>query len=168
MNPFRQLGTCGTAVVLGPLLWAGLCFGFQRLGQHAYEANITRWTREFRVPDGPELASGIDPTHRIQDPRVRTELDKYIKVWSLEPGACEAFPRADRMPFSWNPFHPSALMLRLKQKQAFLMMQHHVVRRRSEGDHMHYYLAPDPEAALGGRRFHLRVKGQDVLEAYEL
>jgi hypothetical protein len=168
MRLFRQLGSCGTALVLGPLLWAGLCVGFQALGQHAYASNITPWTRTFHVPDGPELDVNLSVARRVDDPRVKTELEKYLKVWSLEPGACAAFPNAERMPFSWNPFHASALMMRLKQKQAFLLMQHHVVRRRADGALTRYYLAPDPEAALGGRRFVLRAEGQELREAFEL
>jgi hypothetical protein len=162
----RQLGTCGTVVVLGPLLWLLACAVARALGQHAYDVNITPWTRNHRVVEGVvAVPPGAAP---IRDPRVRTELDKYAKVWALEPGACAEFPDAARFPFSFNPFKPSALMLRLKQKQAFLMTQHHAVRRQREPDgSMRYDLTPDPEAALGGRHFVLRMKGNDLLEAYE-
>lgn len=166
MRVLRQLGTCGTAVVLGPLLWLLACVVARSLGQHAYEVNITAWTRNHRVAEG---AVALPPgAPRISDPRVNTELDKYVKVWALEPGACAEFPDAARMPFSLNPFRPSALMLRLKQKQAFLMTQHHGVRRQTGPDGTALYdLRPDPEAALGSRHFVVRAKGDDVLEAYE-
>ncbi|HJV23539.1 MAG TPA: hypothetical protein VJ570_12625 [Holophagaceae bacterium] len=160
MRLFRQLGTWGSALVFGPLLWLLACVAARALAQHAFEANITPWTRAHRVKEGPIPEGGTPVTDR----RVLTELSKYVQVWSLEVGACPAFPDAGRVPFSFNPFHPSALMLRLKQKQAFLLMQKHVVLR----DGPSWYLAPDPEAALGGRRFRLETRGSDLLKAYEL
>lgn len=166
MRLFRQLGTCGTAALLAPILWAGLCLGARTLGQHAYETNVTPWTRAHRVGTGPEL--DLPFQGRPPDPRVRTELSKYLKVWSLEPGACAAFPNGARLPFSWNPLRASALMVRLKQKQAFLMTQRHRVLRRSEGTGERWYLAPDAGAALGGRRFLLRARGEELLDAVEL
>lgn len=160
MRLFRQLGTWGSALVFTPILWLLACVAARALAQHAFEANITPWTRNHRVPSGAIPTGGVPVT----DGRVLTELSKYVQVWSLEVGACEAFPEATRVPFSWNPFHPSALMLRLKQKQAFILMQKHFVRR----DHQSWYLAPDPQAALGGRRFRLETRGAELLKAFEL
>ena len=160
MRILRQLGTWGSALVFAPLLWLLACVGARALAQHAYETNITPWTRNHRIPTGPIPMGGAP----ITDRRVLTELSKYVQVWSLEVGASPAFPDATRVPFSFNPFAPSALMLRLKQKQAFLLMQKHFVLR----DGTAWYLAPDGQAALGGRRFRLEVQGQDLLKAYEL
>ncbi len=160
MRLFRQLGTWGSALVFTPILWILACVAARALAQHAYEANITPWTRQHRVKAGPIPAGGSPVT----DGRVLTELSKYVRVWSLEVGACEAFPDARRVPFSFNPFHPSALMMRLKQKQAFLLMQKHVVLREGQA----WYLAPDPQAALGGRRFRLETRGAELMKAYEL
>lgn len=160
MRLFRQLGTWGSALAFAPLLWLLGCVGARALGQHAYETNITPWTRKHRIPSGPIPAGGAP----ITDRRVLTELSKYVQVWSLEVGACPAFPDPERVPFSFNPFAPSALMLRLKQKQAFLMMQKHTVLR----DGSAWYLAPDSQAALGGRRFRLEVQGPTLLKAFEL
>jgi hypothetical protein len=157
---FRQLGTWGTALVFAPILWILACVGARALAQHAYEANITPWTRRHRIASGP-IPPGGSP---VTDRRVLTELSKYVQVWSLEVGASPAFPDAARVPFSFNPFAPSALMLRLKQKQAFLLMQKHVVLR----DGATWYLAPDGQAALGGRRFRLEVRGSELLKAFEL
>ncbi len=160
MRLFRQLGTWGSALVMAPILWLLACVGARALAQHAYETNITPWTRTHRIPSGA-IPPGGTP---ITDRRVLTELSKYVQVWSLEVGASAAFPDADRVPFAFNPFAPSALMLRLKQKQAFLMMQKHVVLRNGTT----WYLAPDGQAALGGRRFRLEVRGHELLKAYEL
>jgi hypothetical protein len=157
---FRQLGTWGSALVFGPLLWLLACVAARALAQHAFEANITPWTRNHRVKVGPIPTGGTPVTDR----RVLTELAKYVQVWSLEVGASVAFPDAARVPFSLNPFHPSALMLRLRQKQAFLLMQKHEVVR----DGGSWYLAPDPQAALGGRRFRLETHGTRIMKAYEL
>ncbi|HJV91078.1 MAG TPA: hypothetical protein VJ623_12295 [Holophagaceae bacterium] len=160
MRLFRQLGTWGSALVFGPLLWLLACVAARSLAQQSFDTNITPWTRAHRVKVGPIPGGGTPVTDR----RVLTELSKYLQVWSLEVGACPAFPEATRVPFSFNPFHPSALMLRLKQKQAFLLMQKHVVFREGQT----WYLAPDPEAALGGRRFRLETCGPELLRAYEL
>ena len=160
MRLFRQLGTWGTALVFTPILWVLACVAARALAQHSYETNITPWTRNHRVKAGVIPPGGMPVTDR----RVLTELSKYVQVWSLEVGACEAFPDAARVPFSLNPFHPSALMMRLKQKQAFILMQKHVVLREGSV----WYLAPDPQAALGGRRFRLETAGSQLLKAYEL
>ncbi|HJW33848.1 MAG TPA: hypothetical protein VJ505_10825 [Holophagaceae bacterium] len=160
MRLLRQLGTWGSALVFTPILWILACIAARALAQHAFETNITPWTRNHRVKTGAIPAGGTPVTDR----RVLTELSKYVQVWSLEVGACEAFPDGSRVPFSFNPFHPSALMLRLKQKQAFILMQKHVVLR--EGPI--WYLAPDPQAALGGRRFRLETQGSHLMKAYEL
>lgn len=156
---FRQLGTWGTAVVLAPLLWLGACVAARALAQHSYDTTLSTWAKTRRVPFGPIPSGGTE----VRDPRVLTELGKYLEVWSLEPGACAAFPDGARVPFTLNPFRPSALMLRLKQKQAFLLSQHHTVLR----DGTTWYVAPDAQAALGGRRFRLEVSG-DRFKAYEL
>jgi hypothetical protein len=160
LRVFRQLGTWGSAIVFGPLLWLLACVAARALAQHAFDTNITPWTRQHRIQVGP-IPPGGKP---VSDGRVLTELSKYVQVWALEVGACEAFPETTRVPFSFNPFHPSALMMRLKQKQAFLLMQKHVVRR----DGTLWYLAPDPQAALGGRRFRLETRGADLIRAFEL
>src|SRR5262249_33430225 len=117
MRLVRQLGSCGTLAIFGPLLWLAACAGARALGQHSYDVNITPWTKGYRVAEtGVALPMGAA---RVTDPRVRAELDKYAKIWGLEPGACAEFPNAVRLPFSLNPFKASALLLRLKQKQAF-------------------------------------------------
>lgn len=159
MRPFRQLGTWGTALVTAPLFWLGACVAARALAQHSYDTTLTPWTKTRRVARGP-IPPGGTP---VKDPRVLTELGKYLEVWSLEPGACAAFPDPARVPFSLNPFRPSALMLRLRQKQAFLLMQKHLVLREGSS----WYFAPDPQAALGGRRFRLETTG-DRFKAFEL
>ena len=156
---FRQLGTWGTTLVVAPFLWLGACVAARALAQSSYDTTLSPWAKTRRVPEGPIPGGGLE----VKDPRVLTELGKYLEVWSLEPGACAAFPDGARVPFTWNPFRPSALMLRLKQKQAFLLTQHHTVLRTGTT----WYLAPDPQAALGGRRFRLEVAG-DRFKAYEL
>ena len=119
----------------------------------------TPWTRQHRVETGAVKGGGMP----VKDRRVIAELEKYVRVWSLEPGACTEFPDAARFPFSFNPFKPWALVVRLKQKQAFLLSQHHTVRRQSDA----WYIAPDPLAALGGRRFRVEAAGGDVRRAWE-
>ncbi|HJW10088.1 MAG TPA: hypothetical protein VJ483_10660 [Holophagaceae bacterium] len=163
MKVLRQLGSCGTALILGPLLWTGACFAARALAQNGYR-QITDATREFRVPQVPILPSG-EP---ITDGSTLTELRKYTQVWELEPGACRQFPDRDRWPWSWNPFHASALMLRLKQKQSFLKEQRHLVLRWERGGVRTYLLAPDANAALGGRSFRMDVKDGELLKAWEL
>ena len=167
----RQLGSCGMVLAFAPLLWAGACLVSLGLAQNAYSDQIVPKTKLHRLPDGPQVHDVKLPSVKrlVRDPRALTELDKYLRVWSLEPGACAEFPEADRFPFSWNPFHGSALMLRLKQKQAFLLMQHHDVQRwESTPGHFVYFMAPDPQAALGGRKFLVVVDGPDLREAFEL
>lgn len=170
MNLTRQLGTCGMILVLGPLLWIGACFAAVGLAQGAYRSQIVPKTRAFRLAEGPHVADAPAQAPRpLKDPRVLTELEKYVRVWALEPGACAEFPKADHLPFSWNPFRASALMMRLKQKQAFLMMQKHAVERREVAPgRFRYYFAPDPQAALGGRRFLVDTEGLDIRTAAEL
>ncbi|HJW08072.1 MAG TPA: hypothetical protein VJ483_00460, partial [Holophagaceae bacterium] len=62
----------------------------------------------------------------------------------------------------------SALMLRLKQKQSFLKEQRHLVLRWERGGVRTYLLAPDANAALGGRSFRMDVKDGELLKAWEL
>lgn len=163
MRLFRQLGTCGSMALMGPLLWLAGCAFARGLAQKGY-IQIRPATRAYRVPDGA-IPAGGEPT---SDPLTLTELRKYIRVWELEPGACADFPDAERWPWSWNPFHASAVMLRLKQKQAFLGDHHGVLRQELGGGRRLYYLAPDPLAALGGRRFRVEEMDGEVLRAWEL
>lgn len=171
MSVVRQLGSCGMILAFAPLLWIGGCLVAVGLAQSAYAEQIVPNTRLHRLPDGPLVHNIPRPSVKtlVQDPRVLTELEKYVKVWALQPGACAEFPDADRVPFSWNPFHASALMLRLKQKQAFLMMQKHEVQRcEVTSGRFIYHIAPDPQAALGGRRFRVETEGLAIQEAFEL
>ena len=170
MRLFRQLGTWGTTVALTPLAWLLACAMARALAQKSYHTSILPLTRAYRVPGGPQVDSPALPEGKaVSDPRVLTELQKYLQVWALEPGASGVFTDAGRFPWCWNPFRPSAIILRLKQKQAFLLTQHHEVQRRDlGGGRAFYYLVPDPQAALGGRRFRLQVRGEDVLRAVEL
>jgi hypothetical protein len=160
---FRQLGTCGTALLAGPLLWTAACIGARALAQSGYQ-QIEGTTRDYRVVEVPILPSG-EP---VADAATLVELRKYAQVWELEPGACAAFPSRDRWPWSWNPFHASALMLRLKQKQSFLKEQRHLVLRTQHAGMRTYLLAPDANAALGGRSFRLDVKDGELVKAWEL
>lgn len=165
MKLFRQLGSCGTAAVFLPLLWVAACFLGRLLAQSAYEHRTTAQTRVFRVPDLPVQTEGAV----VEDRLALAELRKYFRIWSLEPGACAEFPDAARVPWSWNPLHGTATMLRLEQKQSFLQSQHHEVHRQSLGNgHFRYFIHPDKEAALGGRRFSLDVKGDSIQKAWEL
>lgn len=171
MSLVRQLGSCGMILAFAPLLWIGGCLVAVGLAQSAYSEQIVPKTRAHRLPDGPRVHHVATPSVKalVQDPRVLTELEKYVKVWALQPGACPEFPDADRVPFSWNPFRPSALMLRLKQKQAFLLMQKHDVQRCEVAPGRYrYHIAPDPKAALGGRTFLVDTEGVDLVEAFEL
>ncbi len=164
MKIFRQLGSCGSIFVFTPILWTAACFLGRALAQSAYDHQITPATRAYRLT---ELAIASDGAP-VQDRHVRAELQKYVRVWSLEPGACLDFPDAARWPWSWNPLAGSAGMLRLKQKQAFLATQHHEVYRQRQGpDSWRYYFQPDREAALGGRRFSVEVQGGSVRKAWE-
>ena len=163
MKLFRQLGTCGTALLVAPILWIGACFAARGLGQQGYR-QITEATRGYRVPRIPIGPAG-DP---VSDPHTLVELRKYVQVWELEPGACAAFPQRDRWPWSWNPFHASALMLRLKQKQSFLQDQRHLVLRWERDGVRSYLLTPDPGAALGGRSFRVEVRDGELAKAWEL
>lgn len=159
MKVFRQLGSCGSLLVFGPLLWLGACWGSRAMSQHAYDAQITPITRTHRVPAGAVPGGGTP----VRDRRVLAELEKYVRIWSLEPGACADFPDAARFPFSFNPFRPKALFVRLKQKQAFLLSQHHRILRQGEA----WLIEPDPLAALGGRRFRVQAKGTGLRQAWE-
>ncbi len=163
MRAFRQLGSCGTALLLGPLLWTGACVAARFMAQSGY-TQIEAVTRNYRVVEVPIVPSGEPVTEQL----ALTELRKYVQVWELEPGACPAFPQRDRWPWSWNPFHASALMLRLKQKQSFLKEQRHLVMRFQRGGLRSYLLAPDAGAALGGRSFRLEVKDGELVMAWEL
>ena len=171
MRVVRQLGTWGTGAVLAPLFWLLACALARGLAQNAYDSSIVPVTRGFRMQAGPRVSQPSFPTagNTLEDPRVRAELQKYLQVWSLEPGACAAFPDAARIPWCWNPFRPSALIMRLKQKQAFLLTQHHEVEAVAlPGGQMRLYLAPDPQAALGGRRFLAEAQGGRLLRVVEL
>ncbi len=164
MKIFRQLGSCGTAIVFLPLLWIAACFLGRALAQSGYDHQITAQTRGFRLADLAIQSDG--PV--VEDRLALTELKKYLRIWSLEPGACAEFPNASRFPWSWNPLHGSATMIRLKQKQSFLQSQHHEVYRQSLGKgHVRYFIQPDKEAALGGRRFSLDVQGNSIQKAWE-
>lgn len=164
MRIFRQLGSCGTAVVVIPLLWILACFLGRALAQNAYDHEISAGTRAFRLPE-------LSVSHQgrpVEDPLALAELRKYVRVWSLEPGACKEFPDATRFPWSWNPLFGSATIMRLNQKQAFLASQHHeVYRERIEKNHWRWFIHPDRAAALGGRRFSVDVRGNNVAQAWE-
>ena len=165
MKIFRQLGSCGTATVFLPLLWIAACFLGRALAQNGYVHQITTQTRNYR------LAERIVPVDGaiVEDRLAMAELKKYLRVWSLEPGACAEFPIASRFPWSWNPLNGSATMMRLKQKQSFLQSQHHLVYRQFVGrGHFRYFIQPDKEAALGGRRFSLDVQDDSIQKAWEL
>lgn len=167
MRLFRQLGTWGTAAALAPLLWLLACASARSLAQHAYDTSLSTRTKAFRAQAGPRVKGGAEG-RILADPMALTEVQKYVHVWALEPGACSAFPDAARFPWCWNPFRPSALLLRLKQKQAFLWTQRHEVERLDlGGDRTLYYLAPDPRAALGGRRFFAETDEGKVLRVVE-
>ena len=171
MRIFRQLGTWGTAVVVAPVLWLLACALAQALAQHAFDSNIAPIAKTFRAPEGPRVQSASFPAtgRPVTDPMVLTELQKYLQIWSLEPGASLTFPEAQRFPWCWNPFRPSALILRLKQKQAFLLTQQHAVERRETGSgKARYYFKPDPQAALGGRQFLVEAEGTRLLKTVEL
>ena len=164
MRATRQLGTWGTALVAAPLLWLGADFLAWGMAQSGYQ-RIPAAVRAYRVPAGPVPAGG-DP---VSDPLTLTELRKYAAVWELEPGACARFPDRDAWPWRWSPFSSSGDLLRLRQKQAFLTAQHHLVLRQQQPDGTRLYsLQPDPGAALGGRAFRLRVKDGALLQAWEL
>jgi hypothetical protein len=164
MKIFRQLGSCGTEIVLLPLFCIAACFLGRTLAQSAYDHQITPQTRTYRLVEGAVQPGGTV----VEDRLALAELQKYLRIWSLEPGACAEFPDASRFPWSWNPLHGSATMLRLKQKQSFLQSQHHGVHRQSLGrGHSRYFIQPDKEAALGGRRFSLDVQGGTVQKAWE-
>lgn len=167
MRLFRQLGTWGTAAALAPILWLLACVAARALAQHAYDHTISARTKAFRVPAGPRVQGGASG-RTLADPMALAEVRKYVQIWALEPGACAAFPDVARFPWCWNPFRPSALVMRLKQKQAFLQTQHHELERLDLGDGRHrYFLAPDPGAALGGRRFFAETKAGKVLNVVE-
>ena len=161
---FRQLGSCGTAIVFVPILWIAACFLGRALAQNGYDHQITAQTRSFRLTE-----SAVQPDGAVVEDRLAlAELQKYVRIWRLEPGACAEFPIASRFPWSWNPLHGSATMMRLKQKQSFLQSQHHNVRRQAVGKgHFRFFIQPDKEAALGGRRFILDVQGDSIQKAWE-
>ena len=164
MKILRQLGSCGTAVVFVPLLWVGACFLGRALAQNGYDHQITTQTRTFRLAEAAVQPAGAV----VEDRLALAELQKYIRIWNLEPGACAEFPDASRFPWSWNPLHGSATMMRLKQKQSFLQTQRHEVHRQSAGQgHSRYFIKPDQEAALGGRSFSLDVQGDSIQKAWE-
>jgi len=165
MKIFRQLGSCGTELVFIPLFWIAACFLGRILAQNGYDNQITPGTRAYRLAEIQVQADGTV----VEDRLALAELKKYVKVWSLEPGACAEFPNASRFPWSWNPLHGSATMVRLKQKQSFLQSQHHLVFRQTLGkEHFRYFIQPDKEAALGGRRFSLDVQDGSIQKAWEL
>lgn len=164
MRATRQLGTWGTALLLAPLLWLGADFLAWAMAQAGYRG-IPPMVRAYRVPQGPVPDGGAPVT----DPLALTELKKYAAVWELEPGACARFPERDAWPWRWNPLASSGDLLRLRQKQSFLLTQHHQVFRQQRPDGTRLYaLAPDPAAALGGRRFRLVVKDGELIQAWEL
>lgn len=164
MKATRQLGSCGTALILAPLLWLGACFAAWAAAQSGYQ-KILPATRAYRVPEGPAPQGGTPVT----DPLALTELKKYTAVWELEPGACARFPDRNAWPWRWNPLSSSGDLLRLRQKQSFLETQHHRVFRQPAADGSRLYaLTPDPAAALGGRHFRLFVKDGQLLQAWEL
>lgn len=156
-------------LAFAPLFWVGGCLVSVGLAQRAYDDGIVPNTRMYRVANGPRARVAPPRMPGLGDRHVLTELEKYVRVWSLEPGACAEFPDAARFPWSWNPFRASATMLRLKQKQSFLMREKHQVERfEATPGRVVYYLAPDPGAALGGRAFLVETEGQDLLRAWEL
>lgn len=164
MKVFRQLGSCGTAIVFLPLLWIAACFLGRALAQNGYDHQITAQTRSFRLVEFAVPQGGTV----VEDRLALAELQKYLRVWRLEPGACAEFPNSARFPWSWNPLRGSATMMRLKQKQSFLQSQHHEVHRQSLGKGRYrYFIQPDKEAALGGRRFGLEVLGDSIQKAWE-
>ena len=164
MKATRQLGTWGTALLLAPLLWLGADFLAWAMAQSGYQ-RIPPNVRAYRVPEGAIPQGGAPVT----DPLTLTELRKYAAVWELEPGACPRFPQRDAWPWRWNPLSSSGDLLRLRQKQSFLLTQHHLVVRQRQPDGSRLYgLRPDPGAALGGRAFRLSVKDGDLLQAWEL
>ena len=164
MKATRQLGTWGTALLLAPILWLGADFLAWAMAQSGYQ-RIAPNVRAYRVPEGPIPVGGAPVT----DPLTLTELRKYAAVWELEPGACARFPDRDAWPWRWNPLSSSGDLLRLRQKQSFLLTQHHlVVRQRQPDGTCLYGLRPDPGAVLGGRAFRLSVKGGELLQAWEL
>ncbi len=163
MKATRQLGTCGTALVLAPLLWVGACFGAWAAAQSGYQ-KIMPPTRAYRVPPGPVPPGGMPVT----DSLALTELRKYAAIWELEPGACARFPDRNAWPWHWNPLASSGDLLRLRQKQSFLETQHHLVFRQPVADGSRLYaLTPDVGAALGGRHFRMAVKDGQLLQAWE-
>lgn len=170
MRLFRQLGTWGTTVALAPVVWLLACTLAWALAQNAYDTGIVPVTRAFRAPNGPQVhAPDLLVGKAVSDPRVLTEIQKYLQIWSLEPGRTGMFADAARFPWCWNPFRPSAIIMRLKQKQAFLLTQHHAVQRLElGGGKARYFLAPDSQAALGGRRFLVQAEGEKVLKVVEL
>ena len=164
MNATRQLGTWGTALLLAPIIWIGACFAAWAAAQSGYQ-KIAPATRSYRVPQGPVLPGGT----LVTDPLALTELKKYVAIWELEPGACARFPDRDAWPWRWNPLSSSGDLLRLRQKQSFLMAQHHRVFRQQREDGTRLYaLTPDPAAALGGRHFRMLVRHGDLIQAWEL
>lgn len=164
MKATRQLGTWGTALALAPLLWLGADFLAWGMAQSGYQ-RVPPSVRGYRVPAGP-IPEGGAP---VADPLTLTELKKYAAVWELEPGACVRFPERDAWPWRWNPLSSSGDLLRLRQKQAFLLTQRHLVVRQQRPDGVRLYLlVPDAGAALGGRRFRLLVKDGALREAWEL
>lgn len=168
MRLFRQLGTWGTTLLLAPIFWIIACIIGRALAQNAYDHQITASTRRFRLPELPVTAGSSAEGLPVQDRHALIELKKYIRIWSLEPGACDEFPDASRFPWSWNPLNGSATIMRLKQKQAFLTSQHHHVFRQWIADHQwRYVIQPDPEAALGGRRFYADVQDHSIQKAWE-
>ena len=164
MRATRQLGTWGTALALAPLLWLGADFLAWGMAQSGYQ-RIPPAVRAYRVPEGP-IPQGGTP---VTDPWTLGELRKYAALWELEPGACRRFPERDAWPWRWNPLSSSGDLLRLRQKQAFLLTQHHrVCRQQGPGGSRLYALTPDPGAALGGRAFRMEVKDGELLKAWEL
>lgn len=164
MKATRQLGTWGTALVAAPLIWLGADFLAWAMAQSGYQ-RIPPMVRSYRVPEGP-VPSGGAP---VADPLTLTELGKYAAVWELEPGASSRFPDRDAWPWRWNPLSSSGDLLRLRQKQAFLLTQHHLLFRQQRPDGTRLYaLTPDPGAALGGRSFRMVVKDSRLLQAWEL
>ena len=164
MKATRQLGTWGSALALAPLIWLGADFLAWGMAQSGYQ-RIPPAIRAYRVPEGA-VPEGGSP---VSDPLTLTELRKYAAVWELEPGACARFPDRDAWPWRWNPLSSSGDLLRLRQKQSFLLTQHHGVFRQQRADGARLYaLTPDPGAALGGRSFRMLVKDGELLKAWEL
>ncbi len=150
--------------LFGPLLWVGACAVARAMAQHVYDLQMVPALKAYRPPAAEVPVTG----HPVEDPLTRVELEKYVRVWELEPGACPELPDAARWPWSWNPFHPSALLLRLRQKHEYLFRQRHLVLRQElGGGRRRYLLAPDPGAALGGRRFAVEVRQGRLERAWE-